>query len=299
MHIIKEYLKSLLPDRLYEYLKSLLPDRLYIQLIYWNKYGRWINLRNPQTFNEKLNWLKLYDRNPLYTALVDKYEAKLYVGRIIGDKCVIPTLYVWEGVNEIDFESLPNQFVLKCTHDSGSIIICKDKAIFNIENAIEKLTKALRHNYYLNGREWPYKNVKPRIIAEPYLCDESASELKDYKFFVFHGKAVLIQVDFGRYSNHNRNYYDTNWKLLDIECIYPKDPNAKINKPDKLQDMLAVVEALAKIENYVIPFVRIDLYVLEDDSFRFGEFTFLPEGGMADFKPDEIAIKLGELIKLK
>lgn len=212
---------------------------------------------------------------------------------------VIPTLGVWDDAGEIDFDALPDQFVLKCTHDSGSIIICKDKAAFDRESARERLAGCLRHNFYLGGREWPYKNVKPRIIAEQYLCDESETELKDYKFFVFHGKTAFIQVDSGRYSNHRRNFYDTDWRLLDIECTYPRDPDIQIRKPEKLPEMTAMAESLAATENGVMPFVRIDLYVLADGSFRFGEFTFYPEGGRTDFKPDEMAVKLGSLIKIE
>lgn len=282
-----------------EYLKALLPDKLYLQLIYRRRYGRWLNLKRPETFNEKLNWLKLYDRNPFYTTLVDKYEAKRYVGGVIGEEYIIPTLGIWESADEIDFDVLPKQFVLKCTHDSGSIIICKDKKTFDKENAQKQLGKSLRHNYYLNGREWPYKNVKPRIIAEEYLCDESETELKDYKFFLFHGKTAFIQVDSGRYTEHRRNYYDTDWKLLNIECMYPKDCNMRLKKPEKLQEMIDAAESLAVTETGAMPFVRIDLYVLADGSFRFGEFTFYPEGGRADFRPDEMAVRLGSFIQIE
>ena len=160
-----------------------LKDELYIKLCYRARIGKELNLNNPQTFNEKLQWLKLYDRNPEYTEMVDKYEAKKYVADIIGDKYIIPTLGLWNKFEDINFEKLPNQFVLKCTHDSGGLVICKDKSKLNVKEAKRKISKSLKTNYYYHSREWPYKNVKPRIIAEQYMVDESGTELIDYKIF--------------------------------------------------------------------------------------------------------------------
>ena len=163
--------------------RNMLPirDRFYLKIMFKNKMGYSLNFENPQTFNEKLQWLKLHNRNPLYTTLVDKYEVKNYVASIIGEEYIIPNLGVWEKFDEIDFETLPDQFVLKCTHDSGGLVIVRDKNKLNISSTRKKINKSLRRNYYWLGREWPYKNVKPRIIAEKYLTDESGYELKDYK----------------------------------------------------------------------------------------------------------------------
>ena len=179
-------------------LLRILPDKLYIQLQYFYHFYRFANLKNPQTFNEKLQWLKLYDRNPLYTTMVDKYKVKEYVANIIGKEYIIPTLAVYNNVEDIDFDRLPNQFVLKCNHDSGGLVICKDKSKLDKKGAIKKLSKALKNNFYYNGREWPYKNVKPCVIAEQYMEDSETEELRDYKFFCFNGDVKILFVALGR-----------------------------------------------------------------------------------------------------
>ena len=166
-----------------KYSLRFLPDSVYIQLYYFGAFRRFCNLKNPQTYNEKLNWLKLHDRNPLYTDLVDKYEVKRFVAKSIGNEFVIPTLGVWERFDEIDFDKLPNQFVLKCTHDSEGLAIVKDKSMFDRHTAKNKIETALKYDFFYIGREWPYKNVKPRIIAEKYMEDHIDGELRDYKFF--------------------------------------------------------------------------------------------------------------------
>ena len=164
-----------------------MPDKMYIEMLYKVRMGRKLNLDNPQTFNEKLQWLKLYDRKPEYTTMVDKAAVKDYVADKIGSEYIIPTLGVWEHFDDIDFDQLPNQFVLKCNHDSGGLVICKDKASLDMEAAREKIESSLKRNFYYHSREWPYKNVKPCIIAEKYMVDESGTELKDYKFYCFGG----------------------------------------------------------------------------------------------------------------
>ena len=166
---------------IFNFLKFI-PDESYLKLLYFIRMKKILNLKNPKTFNEKLQWLKLNDRKSQYSLMVDKYEAKKYVQSSIGEQYIIPTYGVWNSFNEIDFNSLPNKFVLKCTHDSGGVVICQDKELLNIELAKQKINKSLKCNFYYVGREWPYKNVKPRIIAEKYLEDKSTSDLKDYKF---------------------------------------------------------------------------------------------------------------------
>ena len=184
-----------------------MPDEQYLKLVYHGQVGKKLNLNKTETFDEKLQWLKLYDRNPQYHNMVDKYEVKQYVANKIGDKYIIPTIGVWDSVETIPFEQLPNQFVLKCTHDSGSVIICKDKNTFDVDAARKKLSNHMKKSIYWFGREWVYKDLKPRIIAEPYLTDESGTELKDYKVHSFHGEPKIIQVDYGRYSEHKRNIF--------------------------------------------------------------------------------------------
>lgn len=274
-------------------LGPLVPDKLYLQICYKLNTGKKINLKDPHTYNEKLQWLKIYDRNPLYTVMVDKYAVKDYVANIIGDKHIIPLLGVWDKFDEIDFDLLPDRFVLKTTHDSGGIVICKNKKEFDIEKAREEIKKHLNKKMYYLTREWPYKKVPPRIIAERYIVDESGYELKDYKVFVFNGIPKLIQVDYGRYKNHKRNVYTTDWEYLDVRIKYINDYCCKITKPNKLEEMLSISSILAKN----IPHVRVDFYVVKDDIY-FGELTFYHGSGLEDISPESFAYKMGEWIKL-
>lgn len=188
-------------------------DENYLKLIYKAIMGKKLNLDNPKTFNEKLNWLKLYDRNPIYTKMVDKYEAKKYAANVIGEKYIIPTLGIYDGFDDIDFNKLPNQFVMKCTHDSGGLIICKDKSRLDIKISKKKINKFLKRKYFYLWREWPYKNVKPRIIIEDFMIDNKTNELRDYKFFCFNGKVKFFKIDFNRDTNHQANYYDRDGNL--------------------------------------------------------------------------------------
>lgn len=270
-----------------------IPDEKYLKIVYKSILKTELNLNNPETFNEKLQWLKLNDRNPQYINMVDKYEVKKYVANSIGEEYIIPTIGVWERFEDIDFNQLPNQFVLKCTHDSGGLSICKDKKEFSIKEAKKKLSKSLKRNFYYFGREWPYKNVKPRIIAEKYMVDESGIELKDYKIFCFNGKAKFIQVDFGRFSNHYRNVYDLDWNLLDLQIKFPSNNNNKIPKPKKLDEMISIAERLSKD----IPHLRVDLYNINEKIY-FGELTFYHGSGFENFLPEEWNNIVGDLLEL-
>lgn len=273
-----------------------LPDTLYLKIIFRKKLGYPLCLRRPRTFNEKIQWLKLYDRRPKYRMLVDKYEVKKFVKDRIGEQYVIPTLGLWDRPSEIDFESLPGQFVLKCTHDSGSVVICRDKTQFKKEAAEEKLNRRLGRNYFWHGREWPYKNLPRKIIGEKYMTDESGTELKDYKVFTFSGKAQLIEVDFDRFTNHKCNYYTPQWEYLPIAIGYPPDPSKKIRKPAILERLLSLAEELAKTAGSPA-FLRVDMYVAGPKIY-FGEFTFYPGNGFEKILPEEWDRKLGDLIVL-
>ncbi len=274
-------------------ISKIIPDKLYLQTRYRRIVGEKLNLKNPRTFNEKLQWLKLYDRKPIYTTMVDKYAAKKYVADIIGKEHIIPALGVWNHFDEIDFDGLPNQFVLKCTHDSASVVICKDKQSLNQKATKEKLERSLKRNYYFAGREWPYKNVKPRILAEKYMEDESGSELKDYKIFCFNGEPRLIQVDYNRFSGHKRNLYDTDWNYLEMMLEYPADPSKQIPRPERLEDMLFMAR---KLSDGMI-FARVDFYS-KDEEIYFGEITFYPGSGIEKFVPENWDMELGNWIKL-
>ncbi|MCM1125465.1 MAG: glycosyl transferase [Lachnospiraceae bacterium] len=268
-----------------------LPDKLYLKMMYYVKLGKHLDLKNPTTFNEKLNWLKLNDRRGIYTQMADKYEVRQIVKERLGEEYLIPLLGLWDFPEEINFDDLPNQFVLKCTHDSGSVVICKDKMTFNREEAVQKLQAAMRINYFYPSREWPYKDIKPRIIAEAYMVDESGTELKDYKIYNFSGKPELIQVDFGRFVHHERNLYSLNWEYIDETIEYPKNPRVVIPKPDGLEEMCQCARKLAE----GIPSVRTDFYSINGKIY-FGEITFYQEAGFAKFEHEEFAERLGDLI---
>jgi len=271
----------------------LIPDKVYLKIVFRLQVGKKLNLKNPQTFNEKIQWLKLYDKRPEYTLLVDKYEAKKYVEKLVGKEYIIPTLGVWNKFEEIDFDKLPDQFVLKTTHDSGGVIICKDKSQLDINATRLLFNKFLKQNFFNITREWPYKNVIPRIIAEKYMVDESGSELKDYKIFNFNGKAKLIQVDFDRFAEHKRNLYSTKWEFIDAQIKYPYNPMHQIERPLQLKKMLWLAEVLSK----GFPHVRTDLYSINDKIY-FGELTFHHGSGHEKFTPESLNVDLGKSILL-
>lgn len=276
-----------------EGVKHLIPDKAYIKFLFKKHMGYKLDLKNPITFNEKLQWLKLYDRNPLYTTLVDKYLVKQYVADKIGKQYIIPTLGVWKQFDDIDFNSLPDSFVLKCTHDSGGIVIVKSKTEFDFNAAKNVLQNSLRKNFYYTGREWPYKGVKPRIIAEKYMVDESGTELKDYKVFNFNGEPKLIQVDFGRFSKHMRNLYSTEWDYIEGKIEYECDPNYIIDKPKALKQMLVLSKKLSSD----FPHLRVDFYLI-DEKVYFGELTLYHGSGFEKFTPESLGLELGSYIKL-
>ena len=289
--------KNYLKIKLLVFLAPVLSDKTFLRLMFPLRTGYKLNLETPKTLNEKLQWLKLYDRRPEYTQMVDKAEAKKYVANIIGEEHIIPTYAVYDTVDEIDFNVLPNQFVLKCTHDSGGIVICHDKKNLDRAMAIKTLRDGLKKNYYNIKREWPYKNVTPRIIAEKYMCDEDkvleVEQLRDYKIFCFNGEPKFIEVDYDRYVNHKLNVYDLNWNFVDFYMTSPNDENVKIPRPQRLETMLEYARKLSA----GIPFLRVDLYSV-GDMIYFGELTFHPGSGMIDFHPQEYDLKLGDMLSL-
>ena len=269
-------------------------DEQYLKILFKIKTGQELNLNNPQTFNEKLQWLKLHDRRPEYTMMVDKYAVKKYVAKRIGKQYIIPTLGVWDKFDDIDFAKLPDQFVLKCTHDSGGLVICRDKANFNIQDARKKINRCLKHNYFWGCREWPYKNVKPRIIAEKYMEDEILSELRDYKFFCFDGKPMLLFIASDRHKNCETkfDFFDIDFNYLNITNGHP---NSK-NHPKKPLNFNLMVELSKKLSKN-IPHVRVDFYEINGNVY-FGELTFYHWSGLVKFNPSEWDLKLGKMLKL-
>ena len=280
---------------LLENLNFLFPDKLYLKLMFRCKMGYWMNFDNPKTFSEKLQWLKLYNRNPLYTTLVDKYAVKKWVADKIGEDHVIPMLGVWDNANEIDFESLPDQFVLKTTNGGGGdVVICKDKSKFDRKKAVAHLNKSLKNNIYNNYREWPYKNVRPRIIAEKYMEDESG-ELRDYKVFCFNGTPKIFLLYKDRYDDKKMtiDFFDEQRHWLNL--THPEFDRST-EKP-ALPDCFERIFSLAKILSQSIPFVRCDFYIV-NGSIYFGEMTFYPTSGFALYKPFSWEEKMGSWLKL-
>jgi len=272
-----------------------LPDDIYLKIFFRLYLHKHLNLDNPSSFNEKVQWLKLYDRKPIYTTMVCKYEVKDYIKNIIGEEYIIPTLGVWNNVDDIDFDSLPNQFVLKCTHDSGGLIICKDKSKLDIKAAKKKLRKCLRTNYYRTSKEWPYKNVKRRIIAEKYMVDESGYELKDYKFFCFDGKikALFIATDRGKDSEETKfDFFDADFNHLPFTNGHPNATRMP-KKPANFEEMKKIASKLSQ----GIPQVRVDLYNINGQIY-FGEMTFSHWDGFVPFKPEEWDYTFGSWIDL-
>lgn len=270
-----------------------LEDKEYLEKLYAAKMHKPLNLSNPETFNEKLNWLKLYDRKKIYTSMVDKYEAKNYVSKLIGDKYVVPLIGVWNSFDEIDIDCLPNQFVLKTTHGCGGMCICKDKNTFDFSHAKKVLNRALRKNYFLTVREWPYKNVVPRIIAEQYLEDKKQEVLVVYKVFNFNGEPKIIQVIQGDKTDHETiDYFDNEWNLLDLRQNF-QNSKTHLEKPALLGEMLS----LSRKCSLGHAFLRTDWYLV-DGKIYFSEFTFYSDAGMEAFHPDEWDMILGKWIKL-
>lgn len=274
------------------YALRFLPDELYIQLNYFAHFKRFCNLKNPTTYNEKLNWLKLHDRNPVYTKLVDKYEVKPIIADMIGDEYIIPTLGVWERFDDIDFSTLPDRFVLKCTHDSEGLVIVRDKALLDMKSAKEKLESALTQNFYYIGREWPYKDVKPRIIAEEYMEDHTDGELRDYKFFCFNGEPKAMFVATDRVIDKVKfDYFDLGYNHLDIRQKYPNAVN--VRKPKTFDKMIELSGIISK--GY--PHVRVDFYEVDGELY-FGEFTLYHFSGFMPFEPNEWDKVFGDWLEL-
>lgn len=253
-------------------------DELYLKILFRLKMGYPLNLQAPRTFNEKLQWLKLYNRKPEYTQMVDKYAVKEYVAKLIGEEYIIPTLGVWNRVEEIDFENLPNQFVLKTTHGGGGggVVICKDKATFNREEARKRLQQSLDSDIYRNFREWPYKNVPRRIIAEQYI-EDSRGECNDYKFSCYRGEVTDVMACLDRTKGDTKFYFfDSSWRLLRYNKRGLEAPaDFALPAPSHLDSMFEIAAILSK----ELPYARVDLYNI-DGRIYFGEITFYPASGL-------------------
>ena len=281
-----------------KFVGKLLPDKTFIKLLYHYVTGNELDLENPKTFTEKLQWLKINDKNPLYPTLVDKISAKKWVAEKIGGTYIIPTLCVWDRIEDVDFSNLPDKFVLKCNHNSGNVIICQNRKSFDVDAAKRALEKSLNDRYYLKGREWPYKYVKPRVFAEIYMSPSDIWEYKpliDYKFYCFNGVPMYVQVIKNRGYNETVDFYNMNWEKQPFTGV---NPTAKMSdKVDTAPSTLENMKEVAAKLSMGFPFMRVDLYEINHKVY-FGELTLYPSGGFGCFKPKEYKLIIGNQLRL-
>ncbi|MBQ5844128.1 MAG: hypothetical protein IIW52_04650 [Alistipes sp.] len=275
-------------------------DKLYLRLLFRFEMGYWMDFDNPQTFTEKIQWLKLYNRRPEYTQMVDKYAVKEYVANIIGDEYIIPTIGVWDSVDDIDFDKLPNQFVLKTTHGGGSsgVFVCRDKSKINIQDIQQCFVKAFEQDIYTTLREWPYKGVPKKILCECFLSEVSNNDLVDYKFYCFRGSVKYCQVIKDRNTDEKIYFFNQYWEYQQFSGLYTEPnidlaPPISLPMPENYSLMLNIAETLSKD----IPFCRVDLYNVMGKVY-FGEITFFPASGFGFFAPKEWDNKMGDLLSL-
>ena len=273
----------------------LFSDETFIKLQYKLFFHKDLDLENPKTYNEKLQWLKLHDRKPEYCQMVDKYEAKKYIAKIIGKEYIIPTLGVYDSFDEIDFDKLPKQFVIKCTHDSGGLVICRDKDTLDIKKAKKKITDCLKKNYYYVGREWPYKDVRPRIIVEKYMEDKESESMRDYKLFCFDGKPEIMYLSEGleNHATASMSFYDMDFKLTDCK----RSDYKLIDYTPKKPKNWAKMKKFSSILSNGIPHIRVDWYEINGKLY-FGELTLFTCSGLVPFEDERWDRKLGDLINL-
>lgn len=271
-----------------------LSDQAYLSIMYRAKLGKKLNLKTPKTFNEKMQWMKLYHRDPIYSSMVDKYEVKQIVATKIGAEHIVPVVGgPWQSVDEIDFDSLPDQFVVKTTHDCGGVRICKDKKSFDRNSAAAFLNRHMQRNYYLTCREWPYKNIVPRLFAEAYISDQTNPVLPVYKIFCFEGQPRVVQaIRNDKQKDETIDYFDTQWNKLDLRQNFPNSPVLP-DRPENLDTMLDIARKLSQGH----AFIRIDLYEANGCVY-FSEYTFYSDAGFAEFHPDHWDETLGSWINL-
>ena len=279
------------PLRLFSFL---VPDKLFLSIKYKTYLGTWINWHEPKTFTEKLQYLKVYDRKPVYSMMVDKYAVKEYVASIIGSEHIIPTIAVYDSIDEIDLDMLPNQFVLKTTHCGGGngIVICKDKETFDLNEAKKRLTKSLKTDLYIEHREWPYKQVQHKIIAEKFMQDSETDVLTDYKFFCFDGEPQIMYISKDFALEATTDFFDMDFRSINLRMKHSNSP-----VPPKKPEQFELMKDYARKLSRGIPHVRVDFYIINGILY-FGELTFYHNSGFCKIHPDEWNYKLGEMIKI-
>ncbi|MCR5675156.1 MAG: glycosyl transferase [Lachnospiraceae bacterium] len=295
------------PAKRFNYLAKLgiydrMPDEEYLTRIFYNELGYPLDLQDPKTFNEKQQWLKINGFYPIYTDYADKVKVKKLVAGILGEEYIIPTYAVWERAEDIDFDSLPDRFVMKCNHTSSvGICICKDKNTLDREAVRRMMRKALKTDYFSYRREKVYRDIERRILAEEMLFGEDGAEPADYKVYVFNGKSGLIEMDIDRFTNHRRNFYDREWNYVPFaqSSCFATDPGYRV--PDKVKEQGTKLFELAEKVTAGIgtnpPYLRVDFYIAQD-KILFGEVTFYDAAGLERFQPEEYDRKLGDMIDL-
>lgn len=272
---------------------NLYSDKAYIKKYYYKIFNRKIDLKNPKSFNEKENWLKLYDRKPIYTVMADKYASRDYISKNFGDKYLVPLLGAWDNTDDIDFEALPNSFVMKCNHDNG-VLVCRDKEQIDIERVRKEFSDKLNRDFYRKRREWPYKNIKRKVICEKFMENTDGAELVDYKVFCFNSTAKIILVDSDRFTDNSKeDYYDINWNHIDLKFSHYEQSGDRFEKPVFFDEMISIAEKISSD----IPFLRVDFNCWNGNLY-IGEMTFYHNAGFAEFddlKWDEL---LGSWIEL-
>lgn len=268
-------------------------DEKYLSWMFFSRLGYWPNLRHPKSFNEKLQWMKIHDHNPLFSLYADKYRVREHIVDTIGEKYLIPMIGVYDKAEDIDFDALPNQFVLKCNHGAGCNVICKDKSELDREEVLHKLNGWMAKDFSHYKREYHYASIERKIICEQFMLDKESGELRDYKFFCIGGEIQMIQVDMGRFSRHTRNIYDRDWNLLDVEISFPRDTSCVVESPKELEEMKRIAETLSK----EFLQVRVDLYVINHQVY-FGELTFFSGAGFSKYNPRQFEFDLGSKLHL-
>lgn len=268
-------------------------DETYLKCMFYHRLGYRLNLNHPETFNEKLQWMKLHDHNPKYTEYADKYKVREHISQVLGEDYLIPLIGVYSTPDEIPYDLLPDQFVLKCNHGAGYNYICKNKNTIDKDEVNRKLNGWLLEDFYLEKREYHYKDIERKIICEKYMEDDSFDTLLDYKFFCINGEVYMIQVDFDRFTDHRRNIYDVDWNLLDVEISFPKDTQRSVPRPVQLDKMIEFAEKLSKEFREV----RVDFYLINGKIY-FGEMTFFSGAGFSKYNPQSFEAEMGKKLSL-
>ena len=268
-------------------------DESYLKCMFYHRLGYRLNLNHPETFNEKLQWMKLHDHNPKYTEYSDKYKVRKHIAQVLGEEYLIPLIGVYSTPDEIPYDLLPEKFVLKCNHGAGYNYICKNKNMIDKDEVNRKLNGWLLEDFYLDKREYHYKDIERKIICEKYMEDDSFDTLLDYKFFCINGEVYMIQVDFDRFTDHRRNIYDVDWNLLDVEINFPKDTQRSVRRPVQLDKMIEFAEKLSKEFREV----RVDFYLINDRIY-FGEMTFFSGAGFSKYTPQSFEAEMGKKLSL-